>query len=78
MSNQIVIIAIVSFLLGAAFVEILDPLGPRSYDDCIYKMAKNSGGADIRLAVMACRSRFPRLFDTTELDMLVPEKLKRP
>jgi hypothetical protein len=53
-----ILIAVVSFLLGAAFVEIVDPLGPRSRDDCIYKMAKRGGGTDARLAVLACNTRF--------------------
>ena len=55
-----ILIAVVSFLLGAALVEMADPLGPRSYDDCLYQMAKRGGGSDVRLVVRACQSRFPQ------------------
>jgi hypothetical protein len=54
-----ILIAIVSFLLGAAFVEIVDPLGPRSYNDCVYQMVKKGSVQYPSFAQQACRLRFP-------------------
>ena len=65
-----ILIAVVSFLLGAAFVEIADPLGPRSYNDCVYKLMKNGSVQYPQFAERVCKMRFS---ETPNLDKLLAQ-----
>ena len=54
---MIVSTAIAGFVAGALFVEVLDPFGPSSREDCIYELAQR--GAHPALVFEICREMFP-------------------